>query len=119
MKRRDVLFQIQTLKATKGDAANAPCATEMIKTSGYVNIIDMLLLPLYYAWEHLGFGKLEDVCFEKYLNRTYRRFCQAKDEYIRKMISLLSKVSANRSLTHECKQMVDSLIGIYTSIFMK
>ena len=119
MRKTEVLYQIQALKATKRDAANVSCATELIRATGYVNIIDMLLLPLYYAWELFGFGKLEDVCFETYLSRTYKLFCQSKSSYIQEMVSLLRRASVKGGLAQNCKQMVDSLIAIYTSIIMK
>ena len=119
MRKTEVLYQIQVLKAMKWETANASCVTELIRATGYVNIVDILLLPLYYAWERFGFGKLEDVCFETYLSRTYRLFCQSRYSYIRELISLLSRVSIRRGLAQKSKRLIDSLIEIYTSIIMK
>ena len=36
--------------------------------------MDILLLPLYYAWEHLYKQKLSDVQFEPHLKKTYTIF---------------------------------------------
>lgn len=119
MRRSEIIIQIQSLKATKRDSSRTSYAIELIRVTGYVNIIDMLLLPLYYAWEKFGFGKLEDVCFEAYLKRTYMLFCQSRDSYIIKMLLLLRKVSTKRGLSHGSMAMVGGLIGIYSSIIIK
>ena len=119
MRRSELIIQIQSLKATKGDVSSTSYATELIRATGYVNIIDMLLLPLYYAWDKLGFGKLEDVCFETYLSKAYILFCQSRDSYINKMLSLLRKVSKKRDLSQGSMSIVGGLIKIYSSIIIK
>lgn len=119
MRRSEVIIQIQSLKATKGDVSSTSYAIELIRATGYVNIIDMLLLPLYYAWDKYGFGKLEDVCFETYLNNAYLLFCQSKDSYLKKILSLLRKVSKKRDLSQGSMSIIGSLIKIYSSIIIK
>ena len=119
MRRSELIIQIQSLKATKGDVSSTSYATELIRAPGYVNIIDMFLLPLYYAWDKLGFGKLEDVCFETYLSKAYILFCQSRDSYINKMLSLLRKVSKKRDLSQGSMSIVGGLIKIYSSIIIK
>lgn len=119
MRRSEIIIQIQSLKATKRDVSNTSNAIELIRATGYSNIIDMLLLPLYYAWDKLGFGKLEDVCFETYLKNAYKLFCQSKDGYMSKMLSLLRKVSEKRGLSQGCLSIVGGLIDIYSSIIIK
>lgn len=71
MDKTALYTQIQSLKATKKGTAKNSCAIELIRNTGYMNIVDMLLLPL----RTMKFGTLEDVRFETYLKRAYERYC--------------------------------------------
>ena len=62
MDKTALYTQIQSLKATKKGTAKNSCAIELIRNTGYMNIVDMLLLPL----RTMKFGTLEDVRFETY-----------------------------------------------------
>ena len=77
MDKAGIYTQIQSLKATKKATAKDSCALELIRTTGYVNIIDMLLLPLYYTWEHSKYGTLikKDLGQKKSLSR-YKIYCE-------------------------------------------
>ena len=114
MKQEELYIQILSLKATKGYADKALCAIELMRTTGYVNIIDMLLLPLYYAWEKMGFGTLEEVRFESYLKKAYILFCHASVDYTRQMVTLLRKASIIKGLSLDCRSIIISLIRLYS-----
>lgn len=116
MKKEELYSQINTLKAYKKGMPDARCATDLIKASGYVNIIDMLLLPLYYSWNRLGFGTLCDAGFEFYLNRAYCRFRDSIAVYTLQLLLLLKKVSSIKRLSNCCLALVKSLIGLYSEI---
>lgn len=116
MKKEVLYSQIVSLKAYKRGIPDAQCATDLIIASGYVNIIDMLLLPLYYSWDRLGFGTLEDVDFELYLNRAYSRFRDSIAVYTLQLLLLLKKVSSIKRLSNCSLVLVKSLIGLFSEI---
>ena len=118
MRKRDIYIQILALKSTRREYGNNPCSAELIRTTGYVNIIDMLLLPLYYSWERLGLGTLEDVCFETYLTNAYKLFCHSALSYIRQLLVLLRRVSNIRDLSQVTKSMIVSLIRLYSTMII-
>ena len=114
MDKDEIHRQIISLKAIKKTSKN-PCALELIRTTGYVNIIDMLLLPLYYKWEKSNFGTLEEVNFENYLTKAYNRYCLSTNNYNNQMIIILQKTSTKKKLSNGTKSVVYSLIEIYTN----
>ena len=105
-----------SLKYHKIEMPDSQCATDLIKASGYVNILDMLLLPLYYMWEYLKFGTLEDVCFESYLKRSYRRFCLSAKSYIFLYVLMLKKILCSDHLSVKTNMFVMSLTHIYLNL---
>jgi len=111
MAKEIIYEQIKSLKARKGDT---DLLTELIKTTGYVNIIDILLLPLYFTWEQ-KYGNLNEVCFEKYLENPYQRFCLSTRMYTRLILSLLKRKVKQNSLSQENRNMIESLIKIYSN----
>ena len=116
MKKEVLYSQIMSLKYNKIEMPDSQCATDLIKASGYVNIMDMLLLPLYYSWDRLGFGTLGDVDFELYLNRAYSRFRDSIAVYTLQLLLLLKKVSSIKRLSNCCLALVKSLIGVFSEI---
>ena len=106
MDKAGIYTQIQSLKATKKATAKDSCALELIRTTGYVNIIDMLLLPLYYTWEHSKYGTLEEVSFENYLLKAYTN----------QIVLILKRTSVKRSLSQDTKYIVNSLLETYSNI---
>lgn len=108
--------QIFCLKEIKGDPCKESFAIELMKVTGYVNIIDLLLLPLYYAWEHLNYGTLDEVRFETYLKKSYKRYCHSAKRYTREMVAILKRASS-LGLSQETKTIIESLIKTYSIIF--
>lgn len=51
--------------------------------------VDILLLPLYFAWEHLYKQKLSDVQFESHLKKPYAKFSQRPKTATWKILLLL------------------------------
>ena len=116
MKKEVLYSQIMSLKYYKRGMPNSQCAIDLIKASGYVNILDMLLLPLYYMWEYLKYGTLEDVCFESYLKRSYRRFYLSAKSYIFLYVLMLKKILCSDHLSVKTNMFVMSLTHIYLNI---
>ncbi len=116
MDKAGIYTQIQSLKATKKATAKDSCALELIRTTGYVNIIDMLLLPLYYTWEHSKYGTLEEVSFENYLLKAYNRYCLSTKAYTNQIVLILKRTSVKRSLSQDTKYIVNSLLETYSNI---
>lgn len=116
MDKEGVFAQIQSLKASKKGAFKDNCATELIRTTGYVNIIDMLLLPLYYTWEHSNFGTLDDVCFEKYLMNAYQLYCMSTKDYTSQIVLILKKNFVQKGLSNDTKEIVELLLDTYSNI---
>lgn len=102
-----------SLKSYKRGIPDPQCAIDLIKASGYVNILDMLLLPLYYMWEYLKYGTLEDVCFESYLKRSYQRFCLSTKSYIFLYVLMLKQILRSNYLSIKTNMFVMSIIQIY------
>lgn len=107
--------QIFCLKEIKGNPCKETLSIELMKVTGYVNIIDLLLLPLYYTWEHLNYGTLDEVRFETYLKKSYNRYCHSAKRYTRKLVAVLNKASY-RGLSPEIKTIIESLIKSYSII---
>jgi len=107
--------QIFCLKEIKGNPCKESFSIELMKVTGYVNIIDLLLLPLYYAWEHLNYGTLDEVKFETYLKKSYKRFRHSARRYTRKLVAVLIKASS-RELSQETQKTIETLIKTYSII---
>ena len=107
--------QIFCLKEIKGNPCKESFAIELMKVTGYVNIIDLLLLPLYYAWEHLNYGTLDEVRFETYLKKSYKRYCHSAKRYTRKIVTILNIASSGR-LSQETQTIIESLIKTYNNL---
>ena len=116
MDKEDIYTQIISLKSTKKGTTNDSCALELIRTTGYVNIIDMLLLPLYYTWEHSKYGTLEEVSFETYLVKAYTRYSLSTKKYKDQFLLILWKTSTQKDLSQETRFIVISLLETYLHI---
>lgn len=115
MDKEGIYSQIQSLKSFKKGTAKDSSAIELIKSTGYVNIIDMLLLPLYFSWEHSKFGTLEEVAFETYLINAYCLYTHSKRKCNNQLIKILKKTSHRRNLSHDTRNLVNSLIETYSN----
>lgn len=110
---------ISTLKASKKDMRCSSCyAIELIRATGYENIIDILLLPLYYTWEYFKCGTLNEVCFEDYLKNSYTRFCRYQKEYTLHIISILKKTITVRGLSLTSLNLTKALIDTYSDLVL-
>ena len=107
-----LILELKEIK--KGTSSMDSCAIELIRTTGYVNIVDMLLLPLYYTWEHSHYGTLDDVGFETYLMKAYLRYRLSTKDYTDRIVSVLMKTASKGNLTGKTQTMVNSLIEIYS-----
>lgn len=116
MDREEVYSQIQSLKAAKKGAFKDSCAIELIRSTGYANIIDMLLLPLYYTWEHYEYGTLDQVAFENYLTNAYHLYCLSTKDYITQIVLILKKCSVKKNLSQDTKIKITSLLDMYSNI---
>ena len=116
MLKEEVYTQIQSLKASKKGTFNDSCAIELIRSTGYVNIVDMLLLPLYYTWEHSEYGTLAQVRFESYLANAYHLYSLSTKDYNKKIVCILEECSVQDNLSHDTKKQVISLLNTYSNI---
>jgi len=116
MLKEEVYTQIQSLKTAKKGAFNDSCAIELIRSTGYVNIVDILLLPLYYTWEHRKYGTLDQVCFESYLANAYHHYSLSTKDYNKKIVCILEECSVEDILSHGTKNQVISLLNTYSNI---
>ena len=116
MDKAVIYTQILSLKATKKGTTRDSCALELIRITGYVNIIDMLLLPLYYTWEHHKYGTLEEVNFETYLVKAYTRYSLSTKKYKDQIVLILRKTSTQKDLSQETKSIVMSLLETYSDL---
>ena len=116
MDKESVYTQIQSLKASKKEVFKDNCAIELIRTTGYSNIMDMLLLPLYYAWEHSDYGTLDQVGFEKYLTNAYHLYCLSTKDYTSQIVLILKKASLQKRLSYNTKHIVVSLLCTYSNV---
>lgn len=115
MDKAGIYTQILLLKASKKGTSNDKLSIELIRITGYVNIIDMLLLPLYYMWEH-EYGTLEEVRFETYLMKAYTRYSLSTKNYTNQLMMILRKTSAKKELSQKTKSIVKSLLKTYSHI---
>lgn len=116
MEKECLHTQICCLKEIKKNPGKVSFAIELMKATGYVNIVDMLLLPLYYAWEHYGFGTLEEVNFEDYLSKAYLRFLHSAKNITLQIVLILEESILKKKLTPNGNSFVISLIIFYTII---
>ncbi len=120
MNRTKIYRLISTLKASKKDMHCSSCyAIELIRATGYENIIDILLLPLYYTWEYFKCGTLNEVCFENYLNKSYTRFCKSQIDYTLHIIIILKKIITVRGLSLTTRHLLKTLIDTYSTLVAK
>ena len=74
--------------------------------------IDILLLPLYFAWEHMCKRNLSEVQFELHLKHSYSKFSLEPKRTTLKIILLLLPVISEKFSEHTRKD----LLCIYLSI---
>lgn len=79
------------------------------------SMIDMMLIPLYYAWVKLRYGTLGDIRCENYLLESYTQFANNAKAILQDLISMLGtvreKMSEKRNLV-----MIDSLLATYNKV---
>lgn len=79
------------------------------------SMIDMLLIPLYYAWVRLEYGSLSDIRCESYLLESYTQFENNARTILQEQISMLREarveMQAQRNLV-----LIDSLLKTYNKI---
>lgn len=72
---RKIQGVVSDLKSIKvASFSNKNGLTDFEKSTKVCRIVDMLLLPLYYIWEHCCNRDLEELKFEKHLNKPYQKF---------------------------------------------
>jgi hypothetical protein len=108
--------QIFCLKEIKGNPCKESFAIELMKVTGYVNIIDLLLLPLYYTWEQLNYGTLDEVKFEPYLKKAYLRFLQSAKGYTLQIVMILKQAVLKEALSTETRSIIEALIKTYSTL---
>lgn len=79
------------------------------------SMIDMMLIPLYYAWVKLRYGTLGDIRCENYLLESYSQFANNAETILQDIITLLGKV---RSKVHSQQNlvMIDSLLETFNKL---
>ena len=73
-KIRDAIENLKKIKA-----ASFSCNDGLVDFHAVTEtcrIIDTLMLPLYYIWEHCCHKQLKDICFEEHLRKPYNKFRQ-------------------------------------------
>lgn len=79
------------------------------------SMIDMMLIPLYYAWVKLRYGTLGDIRCENYLLESYTQFANNAKAILQDLVIMLGtvkeKMSDKRNLV-----MIDSLLATYDKV---
>ena len=73
-KIHDVVTNLKKIKASSFSRNDGPIDFQIVTET--CRIIDALMLPLYYIWEHGCHQQLEDISFEDHLKKPYQRFIQ-------------------------------------------
>ena len=110
----NILKEIMELKATKVHLIrNAKSDSDLKACILKCNRIDLLLLPLYYTWEHI-LGNESDIK-EKYLSRCYVLFQQNAESLTKEVISMLTDMYNNFIID---KTKSDTLYEIYQNLII-
>ena len=115
MKKSILLNQITTLRRMKKES-NADGSNPIQMVTGYSNIWDLMLLPLYYCWEYHNYGTLNDLNFENYLQRAYRAFCRNFENLTRQLICMLRQFEKSNILSKKEQLFFISLNNTYNHI---
>lgn len=79
------------------------------------SMIDMMLIPLYYAWMKLKYGTLSEIRCENYLLESYNQFVNNAKEILQDLIIMLrvlrKKMNEKRNIV-----MIDSLLVTYNKV---
>lgn len=111
LKRQVGMLQYQRgMNQMKSQKQCCDCAT-LFRDS----MIDMMLIPLYYAWMKLKYGTLSDIRCENYLLESYNQFVNNAKEILQDLVIMLGtvkeKMSDKRNLV-----MIDSLLATYDKV---
>ena len=110
----DILKEIIELKAAKVNLIrNAKTDSELKTCILKCNRIDLLLLPLYYTWEHV-LGNESNIR-EEYLSRSYLLFQQNAESLTKEVISMLTDMYTNFIID---KTKSDTLYEIYQNLIL-
>lgn len=110
----DILKEIMELKAAKVNLIRDAKTDSELKTCILkCNRIDLLLLPLYYTWEHI-LGNKSDIK-EEYLSRSYLLFQQNAESLTKEVISMLADMYTNFIID---KTKSDTLYEIYQNLII-
>ncbi len=70
----NVITSLKKIKKSSFSCNNGPVNFLYVKET--CRMIDTLMLPLYYIWEHCCHQQLEDLSFEEHLRNPYKKFLQ-------------------------------------------
>jgi hypothetical protein len=73
-KIQDVVSSLKGIK--EASFSNKEGLIDFKKSTETCRIIDTLILPLYYIWEHCCHRNLGELMFEEHLQKAYQRFMQ-------------------------------------------
>ena len=109
-----ILKEIMELKADKVLLIrDAKTESELKVNLLKCNRIDLLLLPLYYAWEHILCN--DSFLIETYLQRTYRLYQKNVETLTNELISMLTDMYTNFLID---KKKADTLYEIYNNVIL-
>lgn len=105
-----ILKQICSLKAAKIQSiSGAVNKDELAIAVRHNNLIDLLLLPLYYAWEKITHGDIKKLCIEGYLKKSYRKY-KKNAEILTQEITMLLITYKQPLCDHEVDE--DTILSI-------
>ena len=115
-KIRDMVTVMRGIKASSFYNRDRQIDFQNVKET--CRIIDILLLPLFYIWEHYCHRPLKDICFEEHLRKPYRKFIRNPITYTWELyifitlyepiIKVLKKKKTHKEISYFYLELVDS-----------
>ena len=112
-KIKDVVSSLKRIKAAS--FANKEGLIDFKKSTETCRIVDTLILPLYYIWDHCCHRNLDELSFEEHLQQAYQRFVQNP---LTTTWELYLFVAINTQLNNELgmKNLSKEIIEIYNQL---
>lgn len=112
-KIKDVVSSLKRIKAAS--FSNKEGLIDFKKSTETCRIVDTLILPLYYIWDHCCHRNLDELSFEEHLQQAYQRFVQNP---LTTTWELYLFVAINTQLNNELgmKNLSKEIIEIYNQL---
>ena len=112
-KIRDAIENLKKIKAASFSCNDGPIDFHAVTET--CRIIDTLMLPLYYIWEHCCHQQLKDISFEEHLILPYQRFCQHPITYTWELYILVN-LEATEVKDLSRKKLYKEVLSIYKEL---